>query len=304
MQIDRKKVDGTQRLNRIIEKFIVILLFLATSVSIIVTFSIIYIIFSEAIPFFKEVSLVEFLTDTQWTPLFTQKHYGILPLLVGTLLTSLIALLVAVPSGIVIAVFLNEYVSAKVRDVIKPIIELLALVPTVVYGYFALLIVTPALQKIIPDLQSFNALSAGLVMGMMILPMIASLTDDAIKSVPRSLREAAYGLGATRFQTSFKVLIPAASYGIVAAVMLAIARAFGETMIVTIAAGQFPILTFDPRQPVETITAYIVQVTMGDVPHDSLEYRTVFAAALVLFLLTSIATSLSFYVRRKMAMLK
>ncbi len=297
-------MDGTQRLNRIIEKFIVILLFLATSVSIIVTFSIIYIIFSEAIPFFKEVSLVEFLTDTQWTPLFTQKHYGILPLLVGTLLTSLIALLVAVPSGIVIAVFLNEYVSAKVRDVIKPIIELLALVPTVVYGYFALLIVTPALQKIIPDLQSFNALSAGLVMGMMILPMIASLTDDAIKSVPRSLREAAYGLGATRFQTSFKVLIPAASYGIVAAVMLAIARAFGETMIVTIAAGQFPILTFDPRQPVETITAYIVQVTMGDVPHDSLEYRTVFAAALVLFLLTSIATSLSFYVRRKMAMLK
>ncbi len=293
-----------QQLNRIIEKIIVILLFLATSVSIIVTFSIIYIIFSEALPFFKEVSIVEFLTDTQWTPLFTQKHYGILPLLVGTLLTSIIALLVAIPAGIIIAVFLNEYVSSKIRNIVKPVIELLALVPTVVYGYFALLIVTPALQKIIPDLQSFNAMSAGLVMGMMILPMIASLTDDAIKSVPRALREAAYGLGATRFQTAFKVLIPAASYGIVAAVMLAIARAFGETMIVTIAAGQFPILTFDPRQPVETITAYIVQVTMGDVPHDSLEYRTVFAAALVLFILTSVATSLSFYVRRKMAMFK
>ncbi len=297
-------MKGRQQLSRIAEKAIVVLLFLSTSVSIIVTFSIIYIIFSEAIPFFNEVSIVEFLTDTQWTPLFTQKHYGILPLLVGTLLTSAIALLVAVPAGIIIAVFLNEYVSSKVRNIVKPIIELLALVPTVVYGYFALLIVTPALQKIIPDLQSFNALSAGLVMGMMILPMIASLTDDAIKSVPRSLREAAYGLGATRFQTAFKVLIPAASYGIVAAVMLAIARAFGETMIVTIAAGQFPILTFDPRQPVETITAYIVQVTMGDVPHDSLEYRTVFAAALVLFILTSVATSLSFYVRRKMAMFK
>jgi len=297
-------VGGRQRLNRIIEKIIVFILFLATSISVIVTFSIIYIIFSEAIPFFKEVSIIEFLTDTQWTPLFTQKHYGILPLLVGTLLTSVIALAVAIPAGITIAVFLNEYVSSRVRNVVKPIIELLALVPTVVYGYFALLIVTPALQKIIPDLQSFNALSAGLVMGMMILPMIASLTDDAIKSVPRSLREAAYGLGATRFQTAFKVLIPAASYGIVAAIMLAIARAFGETMIVTIAAGQFPILTFDPRQPVETITAYIVQVTMGDVPHDSLEYRTVFAAALVLFILTSIATSLSFYVRRKMAMIK
>ncbi|NPA34343.1 MAG: phosphate ABC transporter permease subunit PstC [Chlorobi bacterium] len=297
-------MGGRQRLNRIIEKIIVFILFLATSISVIVTFSIIYIIFSEAIPFFKEVSIIEFLTDTQWTPLFTQKHYGILPLLVGTLLTSVIALAVAIPAGITIAVFLNEYVSSRVRNVVKPIIELLALVPTVVYGYFALLIVTPALQKIIPDLQSFNALSAGLVMGMMILPMIASLTDDAIKSVPRSLREAAYGLGATRFQTAFKVLIPAASYGIVAAIMLAIARAFGETMIVTIAAGQFPILTFDPRQPVETITAYIVQVTMGDVPHDSLEYRTVFAAALVLFILTSIATSLSFYVRRKMAMIK
>ncbi len=297
-------MERIQQLNRIVEKIIVVLLFLATSVSIIVTFSIIYIIFSEAIPFFKEVSIVEFLTDTQWTPLFTQKHYGILPLLVGTLLTSIIALLVAIPAGIIIAVFLNEYVSSKIRNIVKPVIELLALVPTVVYGYFALLIVTPALQKIIPDLQSFNAMSAGLVMGMMILPMIASLTDDAIKSVPRSLREAAYGLGATRFQTAFKVLIPAASYGIVAAVMLAIARAFGETMIVTIAAGQFPILTFDPRQPVETITAYIVQVTMGDVPHDSLEYRTVFAAALVLFILTSVATSLSFYVRRKMAMFK
>ncbi len=288
---------------RLAEKIIVGFLALCALISVFVTFAIIYIILSEAIPFFQEVSLVDFLTDTQWTPLFTQKHYGILPLVVGTLLTSGIALLVAVPAGITIAVFLTEYVSSRVRNVVKPFIELLALVPTVVYGYFALLIVTPFLKTFIPDLQSFNALSAGLVMGMMILPLIASLTDDALRSVPRSLREASYGLGATRFQTAFKVVVPAASYGIVAAVMLAVARAFGETMIVTIAAGQFPVLTFDPRNPVETITSYIVQVTMGDVPYDSLEYRTVFAAALVLFILTSIATSLSFWVRKRMAQL-
>ena len=251
-------------------------------VTVLTTIGIILILTLEAIKFFSEVPIGDFLTDTQWTPLFSDKHFGILPLLSGTLLTTTIAILVAVPLGLIIAVYLNEYASPRFTAFVKPILEVLAAIPTVVYGFFALQFVTPLLQKIIPGLNGFNALSPGLVMGIMIIPYITSLSEDALRAVPRSLREASYGMGATKFQTAFKVMVPAASSGIIVSIILAISRALGETMIVAIAAGQEPKLTFNPMESVETITTYIVQVSMGDVPQDSLEYRTIFAAGLTL----------------------
>ncbi|HON53289.1 MAG TPA: phosphate ABC transporter permease subunit PstC, partial [Bacteroidales bacterium] len=230
------------------------------------TIGILFVLLSESIPFFKEVSIFEFLTDTEWTPLFTNKRFGILPLISGTLLVTLISIIVAVPIGIIIAIFLSEYASPKFRKTVKPMLEILAAVPTVVYGYFALMTVTPILQMIIPNLSGFNSLSAGIVMGIMIIPLVTSLSEDAMYAVPKSLREASFAMGASRLQTAFKVIIPAAFSGIVVSVILAIARAIGETMIVAIAAGQQPRLTFDPTVPIETITAYIVQVSSGDVP--------------------------------------
>ncbi len=267
-------------------------------ITILITLAIIWSLISESFGFFKEVSLWSFLTDTQWTPLFTQKHYGILPLLTGTFLTTFIAIIIAGPLGLIIAVYLSEYAHKKFRSYIKPTLELLAAVPTVVYGFFALTVVTPFLKDILPGVESFNALSAGVVMGIMIIPFITSLSEDALYAVPKSLREASYGMGATRYQTAFKVVVPAASSGIIVSIILGIARAIGETMIVAIAAGQQPILTLDPRQGVETVTAYIVQVSLGDVPHGSLEYQTIFAAGITLFVLTFILNSIGYRIKK------
>jgi phosphate transport system permease protein len=263
------------------------------------TLGIIWVLLSQSYSFFSEVSISEFLTDKEWTPLFSQKHFGIMPLVTGTLLTTFIAICVALPMGLTIAVYLNEYAPKGIRKIVKPILEILAAVPTVVYGFFALVVVTPFLQSIIPGLSGFNALSPGIVMGIMIIPFISSLSEDALAAVPKTLREASYGMGATKLQTSFKVLIPAASSGIIASVILALARAIGETMIVAIAAGQQPRLTFDPTVPVETITTYIVQVSMGDVPHGSLEYKTIFAAGITLFALTFLLNNISFWINKR-----
>lgn len=268
-------------------------------VTIAVTAGIILVLSIEAIAFFREVSIVDFLTDTQWTPLFTEKHFGILPLLSGTLLTSAIAIAFAVPVGLSISIYISEYAPKSFRKTIKPALELLAAVPTVVYGFFALTVVTPFLQSFIPGLSGFNALSAGLVMGIMIIPFISSLSEDALHAVPNSLREAAYGMGSTKLQNAFKVMVPAASSGIIVSIILAISRAIGETMIVAIAAGQQPRLTLDPTVPVETITAYIVQVSLGDVEHGSLEYRTIFAAGITLFIFTFLLNTFSYRIRKK-----
>lgn len=262
------------------------LLLFAAMVSVFTTLGIVAVLVVEAVPFFQQVSLIEFLTDPQWTPLFAQKHFGILPLVAGTFLTSAVALALAMPVGLLSAIYLSEYAPARVRAILKPALEVLAGIPTVVYGYFALLFVTPLLKRVIPDLETFNALSAGLTMGIMIIPLISSLSEDALYAVPGSLREAAYALGATRLEVALRVVIPAALSGIVASFILAASRAIGETMIVAIAAGQRPILTLDPRRAIETMTAYIVQVSLGDTPHGTLEFRTIFAVGLVLFLLT------------------
>ena len=281
------------------EKLIEIVMMCCSFVTVFTTVGIILILTVESIKFFSEVSIGDFVTDKQWTPLFTEKHFGILPLLSGTLLTTTIAILFAVPLGLIIAVYLNEYASPKFTSVVKPVLEILAAVPTVVYGFFALQFVTPLLQKIIPGLNGFNALSPGLVMGVMIIPYITSLSEDALRAVPRSLREASYGMGATRFQTAFRIMVPAASSGIIVSVILAVSRALGETMIVAIAAGQEPKLTFNPKESVETITTYIVQVSMGDVPQDSLEYKTIYAAGLTLFVFTFILNNISFWIRNR-----
>lgn len=284
---------------RIPEKLIVGTLATCAALTVLITFGVLYTLAIEAIRFFGEVSIVDFLTDTQWTPLFTEKHFGILPLLSGTILTSFIAVMIALPIGLTIAVYLNEYAPGSFAFRIKPVLEILAAVPTVVYGYFALTVVTPFLQHFIPSLSSFNALSAGFVMGIMIIPLISSMSQDALYAVPKSMREAAYGLGATRLQTSFQVLVPAASSGIIVSVILVVSRAIGETMIVAIAAGMQPNLTLNPTVPIQTITTYIVQISMGDVPHGSLEYRTIFAAGISLFILTFLLNNLSFWFKKK-----
>jgi phosphate transport system permease protein len=281
------------------EKLIEWLLKSSAVVTILTTVGIIWVLLSESYSFFQEVSLIDFLTDTEWTPLFAIKHFGIMPLIAGTLLTTFIAVSVALPLGLTIAVYLSEYAPKRFRKIVKPMLEILAAVPTVVYGFFALMVVTPFLQKLIPGMAGFNALSAGIVMGIMIIPFVSSLSEDALQAVPKSLRNASYGLGSTRFQTAFKVMVPAASSGIVVSVILAFSRAIGETMIVAIAAGQQPRLTANPLVPIETITAYIVQISLGDVPHGSLEYKTIFAAGMTLFVFTFILNNISFWVRKK-----
>jgi len=281
------------------EKIIEVILQFFASITILTTIGIIAVLLFESITFFKSVSLVEFFTSTKWTPLFSEKHFGILALVSGTVLTSSIAIAVALPIGLTIAVYLNMYAPKNFRKTLKPFLEILAAIPTVVYGFFALSFVTPFLQTIYPDLETFNSLSAGIVMGIMIIPFISSLSEDALYAVPKSLKEAAFGMGSTRFQTSFKVMVPAASSGIVVSVILAISRAIGETMIVAIAAGQQAIFTFNPTIPIQTITSYIVQVSMGDAPQGSLEYRTIFAAGLTLFVFTFILNTISFYIKKK-----
>lgn len=268
------------------ERIIHGLLLAAAVVSVLTTIGIVISLLGETIAFFRQVSIVEFLTSTQWTPLFATQKFGIWALVSATALTSLIALLVAVPLGLLSAIYLSEFASPRVRNVAKPLLEILAGVPTVVYGFFALLFVTPLLQRFIPGLSIFNSLSAGLVMGIMITPLVSSLSEDAMSSVPRGLREGAYGLGSTKFEVATRIVFPAALSGIVASIILGLSRAVGETMIVAIAAGQNPRFTFDPRVTVETMTAYIVQVSLGDTPAGSLRYQTIFAVGTALFVMT------------------
>lgn len=268
------------------ERVIELLLFAAAFSAVATTIAIVYILISESIGFFHHVSLWDFLTDTVWTPLFANPRYGILPLVSATLTVAGVALLVAVPMGTVIAIYLSEFAPHKLRETVKPFLELLEAVPTVVFGYFALLFVTPILQRIYPDLPGFNMLSAGLVIGIFIIPYIASVSEDAMRAVPMSMREGSYAMGATRFQTAVRVVTPAAISGIVAAYILAISRAIGETMVVAIAAGLQPNFTFNPTDQGATITAYIVQVALGDLPHGSIGYQSIFAAGLTLVLMT------------------
>lgn len=286
-------------MRRLRERLIETVLFLAAASSVLVTAGIVGILVVESIPFFEHVTLREFLTDTQWTPLFENARYGILPLLSGTLLSTVIALLVAIPLGTVAAAFLSEYVRPSAREVLKPLLELLAAVPTVVYGYFALLFVTPLLQKIIPGLGGFNVLSAGIVIGVMIVPYVSSLSEDAMRSVPGHLREASFAVGASRMQTAFRVVIPAAFSGITSAYILGISRALGETMVVAIAAGMQPNLTFNPTEPAATITAFIVQVSLGDLPHGSIGYQSIYVAGLSLLVLTLCFNIVGLWLRKK-----
>ena len=285
----------------LIERMIEFGLLCSGIVAIFITLAIIYVLVSEAIPFFQHVSMKDFLTDTVWTPNYSIKHYGILPLISGTLTTTGIALIVAVPLGTITAIYLSEFASHKVREVIKPILELLVGVPTVVFGYFALMLVTPMLQKIYPDLTTFNMLGPGIVMGIMIVPYIASVAEDSMRAVPMAIREGAYAMGATRFQTAIKVVTPAAISGIVAAYILAISRAVGETMIVAIAAGQQPNFTFNPVESAATITSYIVSVALGDLEHGGIGYQSIFAAGLTLLIMTLLINILGHMVRKKYA---
>jgi phosphate transport system permease protein len=287
------------RRRRLIEFGIERALFVCAAASILVTAGIVLVLLFETAAFLREVPIADFLFGTVWTPLFSEKSFGVLPLVGGTLLTSAIAMAVSLPAGLLTAIYLSEYATAPVRRIVRPVLEILAGVPTVVYGYFALQFVTPLLQRVVPGLAGFNALAPGIVMGIMILPLISSLSEDALHSVPNGLREGAYALGATRMQTSLRVVVPAAFSGISAAAILAMSRAVGETMIVAIAAGQQPRLTLDPRVPVETMTAYIVQVSLGDTPTGTLEYRTIFAVGMLLFLSTFILNLTSIWLRNR-----
>lgn len=267
--------------------------------SIFITVGIVAVLAYEALGFFREVSVIDFLTGTEWTPLFADKKFGILPLVAGTLLITGIALSVALPLGLTVAIYLSEYAPHKIKEIAKPVLELLAAVPTVVYGYFALLFLTPILQKFFPEMSGFNALSPGIIMGIMIIPYISSVSEDAMKAVPMSIREGSYAMGATRLQTAIKVVIPAAFSGIAAAFIMGISRAIGETMVVAIAAGMMPNFTANPTQPVQTLTSYIVQVSLGDVPHGTLEYKTIFAVGMTLFLMTLGFNIIGFWLRSR-----
>jgi phosphate transport system permease protein len=281
--------------DRVVEGF----LLAAALVAVFTTLAIVVVLVRESLPFFEHVSVREFLTDTMWTPLFADARYGILPLVAGTLVTTLVALAVAIPAGTIIAIYLSEFAPYRLREVIKPALELLGAVPTVVYGYFALMMVTPFLQKLIPGLPGFNMLSAGLVIGIMIIPYVASVSEDAMRAVPNYMREGSYAMGATRFQTATRVVVPGALSGIAAAYILGISRAVGETMVVAVAAGLQPNLTWDPTEPAATITAFIVQVSLGDLPHDSIGYQSIFAAGLVLLIMTLVFNIAGFMLTRR-----
>jgi phosphate transport system permease protein len=292
------KVSNVRRRN-LRERAIELLLFLAAFSSVLVTTAIVVILVYESYGFFSHVPIGTFLTDTMWTPLFEQPRYGILPLLCGTLLSTAVALAVAIPLGLVVAIYLSEFAPSGLREVVKPFLEILGGIPTVVYGYFALLTVTPMLQAIIPGLPTFNVLGAGIVIGIMIIPYISSVSEDAMRAVPGSLREASYATGATKLQTAWRVVVPAAVSGIAAAFVLGISRAVGETMVVAIAAGQQPNLTRDPTEPAATITAYIVQVALGDLPHGSIGYQSIFAAGLTLFAMTLLFNIAGWVLRKR-----
>ncbi len=295
----RKKKLSSKVVRELREKVIELILFLAAFSSVATTIAILYILITESILFFQQVPLIDFLTDTRWTPLFRDRHYGIISLLSGTLVTSGVALLVAIPAGTIAAIYLSEFASSKFREIIKPALELLAAIPTVVYGYFALLFVTPWLQTIFPKLPGFNMLSAGLVMGLMIIPFISSISEDAMRAVPVGLREGSYAMGATKLQTALKVVFPAAISGISSSYILGTSRAVGETMIVAVSAGLRPNLTWNPFEQAATITAYIVQVSLGDLPHGTLEYQTIFAAGLTLVLMTLMLNIIGHFLAKK-----
>lgn len=284
---------------RLTERGIEGLLLLAALVSVFTTLAIVAILVWESILFFRTVPLIDFLTDTQWTPLFDDAHFGIIALLSGTLTTTVVALLVAIPLGTILAIYLSEFAPFRVREVAKPFLEMLGGVPTIVYGYFALLFVTPLLQRFYPDLPGFNMLSAGLVMGIMIVPYVSSLSEDAMRAVPMNMREASYAMGATRLQTALFVVTPAALSGLASSYILGISRAVGETMVVAIAAGMQPSFTFNPTEPAATITAYIVQVALGDLPHGSIGYQTIFAAGLTLLLITLLFNIIGHILRKR-----
>lgn len=274
------------RRRKLEERMVRAVLFVLALVSVLTTLGIVFVLLQETVLFFRQVSFAQFFLDTRWTPLFISKRFGIWPLVNGTVLVAALAMVVALPLGLLAAIFMSEIASERVRRVLKPFLEILAGIPTVVYGYFALTFITPILRTIFPQTQVFNAASAAIAMGFMILPTVASLSEDALYAVPRSLREAAYALGATRWEVATQVVVPAAFSGIAAAFILAVSRAVGETMIVAIAAGQQPKLTLNPLESIETMTAYIVQVSLGDTPHGTLEYQTIFAVGMMLFLMT------------------
>ena len=278
-------------------------LFAAAALAVAVVLGIVYVVLSESTKFFSHVSVIEFLTSTTWTPLFDNPQYGIAPLLSGTFMATLVALAVAVPLGLLVAIYLSEFAGARTRETIKPTLELLAAVPTVVYGYFALLFVTPLLQQWLRplgiELPSFNLLGAGLVMGLMIIPYIASLSEDAMRAVPRSMREGSFAMGATRLETAFRVVVPAAVSGVVGAVILGMSRAIGETMIVVVAGGQMPQMVTSPTQQGATVTAFMAQVALGDLPYGTLEYNSIFAAGLALLVLTLMFNFVAFWLQRR-----
>lgn len=291
--------QSNRRLSKNIERLVKVIFGLFAFVSVATTIGIVLTLIFETIEFFQEVSLWNFLTDTAWTPLFSNAQFGIFVLISATLMTTAIAIMLALPLGLMAAIYLSEYAAPRTRKILKPALEILAGVPSVVFGYFALLTVSPVLQLFIPGLQGFNALSAGLVLGISILPLVASLSEDAIYSVPRSLRDGSYALGSTKRETIISVVLPAALSGIVASLILAVSRAIGETMIVTLAAGQNPRLGLNPLVPVQTMTAFIVQVSQGDTPAGSLAYRTIFAVGMTLFLMTLVLNLISFWFVRQ-----
>lgn len=289
----------TRRWRKIKDRLIETILFLAACSSVFVTMGIVYILVSESLPFFKSVSITEFLLGREWTPMFSEPKFGIRPLVAGTFMATFIAVCVAIPLGTIVSAYLSEYLKPNAREILKPVLELLAAVPSVVYGYFALLFVTPMLQKIMPNLGGFSVLSAGIVMGVMIIPYVSSLSEDAMRSVPVHLREASAALGSTKFQTTLSVVIPSAFSGISSAYVLGISRALGETMVVAIAAGMQPNLTLDPSEPAATITAFIVQVSLGDLPHGSIGYQSIYVAGLTLLVLTLIFNILGMWIKSR-----
>lgn len=288
-----------RRVSKLIERVVIVIFGLFALVSIATTAGIVLTLAAETFSFFQDIPIWRFLTDTEWTPLFVNPQYGIFVLLSGTFLTSVIAITVALPVGLLSAIYLSEYAPASLRKWVKPALEILAGVPSVVFGYFALLFVTPVLQSFIPGLQGFNALSAGLVMGISIIPLVASLSEDALYSVPQGLRQGAYAMGCTKKEVVTGVVIPAGLSGIVASFILSVSRAVGETMIVTVAAGQNPTLTLNPMVSVQTMTSFIVQVSLGDAPTGTLAYKTLFAVGATLFLITLTLNAFSFWFVRK-----
>jgi len=283
----------------ILEQVIPKILFVFAIISIFTTIGIVFSLLLETISFFQEVSIIDFFTDTKWAPLFQPQHFGILALVSGTLLITVVSAVFAIPLGLGSAIYLSEYAPSRVRAILKPILEILAGVPTIVYGYFALTFITPILRSIVPSTGVFNALSAGIAVGIMIIPMISSLSEDAMLAVPNSIRAGAYALGATKFEVATKVVVPASLSGIISSFVLAISRAIGETMIVTIAAGATPKLTLNVFDSVQTMTAYIVQISLGDVPFGSLEYKTIFAVGMSLFVLTLLMNLIAQYINKK-----